>query len=176
HHEDALVEADEADGVGHEVAEGGQRRLVHDRPRVHRAATRAWNPRGGEAGAARACGPRREARRAAGCAALDAELVAAAARPELGRVRQRQRRQRHRVRRSAPEGSLAAAATKTISASGTWQVDSPRSWRTASVKLLKPWMNASESWPPWVLTGSRPSGQRIAPFSTKGPPSPGAQK
>ena len=42
----------------------------------------------------------------------------------------------------------------------------PRSCRTPSTTLLKPWMYASERLPPWVFMGSRPSGQAIAPSTT----------
>src|SRR5262249_62154994 len=126
--------------------------------------------------------PGREAGAAAGRAALHAQLVPPASLPELARVGsglgQRGKDGRHgdhRESSSAPYGSLDAAATKTSSVPGTWQVEVPRTCRTASVRLLKPWMKASESWPPWVFTGRRPSGPRTAPPSPNGPPSPGAQ-
>src|SRR5262249_10915122 len=54
--------------------------------------------------------------------------------------------------------------------------DGPRICRTASAVLLTPWMNASESWPPFVFETSRPSGHARPPRSTNAPPSPAGAK
>jgi hypothetical protein len=52
---------------------------------------------------------------------------------------------------------------------GRWTCRGPAA-RPRSGCCWYPWMKASESWPPWVFTGKRPSGHRIAPSATKGPP------
>src|SRR5207237_8337184 len=94
--------------------------------------------------------------------------------PELGAVGRRLgERPGHRRRMTAPVGSVLPPATRASSQPATCAVEVPRICRTASTVLLKPWTKASESWPPLVLLGSRPSGQARPPRSTTGPPSPG---
>src|SRR5207249_1449031 len=73
------------------------------------------------------------------------------------------KREAHRRRITAPVGSVLPPATRASSQSFTCAVEVPRICRTASTVLLKPWMKASESWPPLVLHGSRPSGQARPP-------------
>src|SRR5439155_1409878 len=116
----------------------------------------------------------------------EGELAAPRGRVELAVVERRQRERQvprddglpshHLRRRTAPVGSVFAPATKASSQPSTGDVDVPRICRTASFRLLRPWMKASESCPPFVLQTSRPCGQARPPFSTNGPPSPRRQK
>src|SRR5438094_778102 len=119
-------------------------------------------------------------------AVLEAELATPRGRVELEVVERRQGERQvprddglashHLRRRTAPVGSVFAPATKASSQPSTGDVDVPRICRTASFRLLRPWMKASESCPPFVLQTSRPCGQARPPFSTNGPPSPRGQK
>ena len=62
--------------------------------------------------------------------------------------------------------------TSAISAPSTWLTAVPRSCSTASITCVIPMMYASDRLPPWVFTGIEPSGQRMLPSATNGPPSP----
>src|SRR5688572_12263933 len=114
-------------------------------------------------------------------AALESQLTVGDERPELrlvgGQRGGTRDRGRHRSTPSstAPEGSLIAPQTNATSASSTWLQAVPRSCRTASGKWFTPCTKASAVDPPCVLTGSSPSGHRVAPDSMNGPPSPRPQ-
>ena len=134
--------------------------------------------------AVRADRPRIVAEAPAGAAALEAELAAPrglverrvverrAAAAAAPRVRTASRRRSSAQEDRAGRVGVAAGDERELAVRRPATVDVPRIWRTASVVLLKPWMNASESWPPFVLQTSRPSGQASPPSSTNGPPSP----
>ena len=63
--------------------------------------------------------------------------------------------------------------TRATSAPSTWELEVPRSWRTASMAWVSPSRYTSERLPPWVLTGSRPVSKRSPPSSTNGAALPG---
>src|SRR5438034_1337470 len=177
HEVDALVQEDVDHVVGELRLEGGERGAADDGPGVDRAAAGGALPRELARQAARAGGTRVVAEAAAGRAALEAELAAPGGGPELGVVvRRLGEREAHRRRMTAPVGSVLPPATRASSQPATCAVEVPRICRTASTVLLKPWMKASESWPPLVFLGSRPSGQARPRGSASGPPSPGGAK
>src|SRR5262245_42051819 len=58
------------------------------------------------------------------------------------------------------------ATTSARRTSFTWQVDSPRLWRTDSLIISNPWMYASPRLPPLVLNGNAASGPTSLPPET----------
>src|SRR4029450_1925005 len=126
---------------------------------------------------------RREAPRAAGGAAREAQLAPSPRLP-VG-LPLRSPRAAHELvvghrpqsprSSSAPVGTMLPLVTSDSRASGTWLHDVPRIWRTASMIRLMPCTYASDRLPPLVLFGKLPPTSR-PPFSTNAPASPGLQK
>src|SRR5262249_46815787 len=110
---------------------------------------------------------RREAGLLAVDALLETQLALGAAGPEvLGVEIGMDRRQflEHFHLRSRIElvGRLVGPAVHSaISASGTWLVEVPRSWRTPSAMCVSPSRYTSDRLPPCVFTGMRPPFHRM---------------